>query len=54
VWTLSQLAKKEMVANVTYDNISTEKSTFTSGSSSTTSNDGPDSNKGTTKITFKQ
>jgi hypothetical protein len=54
VWTLSQLAKKEMVANVTYDNTYTGKITFTSGSSSTTSNDGPDSDKGTTKITFKQ
>lgn len=54
VWTLSQLAKKEMVANVTYDNTSTGKSTNTSGSSSTTNNYGPDSDKGTTKITFKQ
>ena len=54
VWTLSQLAKKEMVANVTYENTYTGKTTNTSGSSSTTSNYGPDSDKGATKITFKQ
>ncbi len=54
VWALSQLAKKEMVANADFDNKYTGSNTSTSGSSSQTFNYGPDSSKGTVVIKFTQ
>jgi hypothetical protein len=54
VWALSQLAKKEMVANADFDNNFSASSTFTSGSTSTTSKYGPDSSKGTLVVKFTQ
>lgn len=54
VWTLSQLAKKEMAANIAVDNKYDGSSTVTSGSSSNTYKNGPDSSKGTITVTFTQ
>jgi hypothetical protein len=50
VWTLSKLAKKEMVALAEIDNKYEKNTTSTSGNSK----NGPDSSKGTVTITFSQ
>jgi hypothetical protein len=54
VWTLSQLAKKEMVANIQIDSKYDGSTSFTSGSTSTTVKYGPVSTKGTVVVKFSQ
>jgi hypothetical protein len=55
VWTLSQLAKKEMAANIAVDNKNDDsETTVGGGSTSITVKNGPDSSKGIISITFTQ